>query len=117
MWVGLIARHGNRAAGATVGRVMVLPWLIWILLVLVLETNRVRMGTGQGSYLTLWFVVALANNALFLVWSHSRLHRDLRSIASERFGHGRRSWWTREDRASDPAARVLVDQPSSVADG
>jgi hypothetical protein len=118
LWVGLTARHGNRAAGATVGRVMVLPWLVWILLLLVLETNRARMGTGHGgSYLTLWLVVALANNALFLVWSHSRLHRDLRSIASERFGQGRQSWWTREDRAMDPAARVSVAQPSSVADG
>jgi hypothetical protein len=118
LWVGLTARHGNRAAGATVGRVMVLPWLVWVVVVLVLETDRVRMGMGQsGSYLTLWFVIALANNALFLVWSHTRLHRDLRPVASERFGPGRVTWWAREDRTLGPAGRAFVGQPSSVADG
>jgi ABC-type Na+ efflux pump permease subunit len=89
LWVGLTARHGNRATGGTVARVLILPWLIWIGLLLLRAWSRVPGGTsGEGGYLTLWFVIALVNNALFLIWSRARLRRDLRFVASERYGAG-----------------------------
>lgn len=115
LWVGLTARVGNRAAGATVARVLVLPWLIWISLLLFAEMGRrVPGGVGDsGSYLTLWFVIALVNNVVFLVWSRVRLERDLRTVASERYGGRLSPWWLQGGRETgQPAAGLAVRQPS-----
>jgi hypothetical protein len=100
--VGLTARQGSRATGATVARVLVLPWLVWVGVMVLLETGRgVSAGMVEGGfYLTLWVAIALINNALFLVWSRVRLGRDLRTLASERYGGGGLSWWFRADSSS-----------------
>jgi ABC-type transport system involved in multi-copper enzyme maturation permease subunit len=102
LWVGLTARQGSRATGATVARVLVLPWLVWVGVMVLLETGRgVSAGMVEGGfYLTLWVAIALINNALFLVWSRVRLGRDLRTLASERYGGGGLSWWFRADSSS-----------------
>jgi ABC-type Na+ efflux pump permease subunit len=117
LWVGLTARHGNRAAGAAVARVLVLPWLVWIGILLLVELgSRGPGGTGSGaSYLTLWFLIALANNAVFLVWSRVRLKREVRTVASEQYGGRLSPWWLQGGGATgNPAARLAVRQPSSV---
>jgi ABC-type Na+ efflux pump permease subunit len=117
LWVGLTARHGNRAAGAAVARVLILPWLVWIGILLLVEMgNRVPGGMGNDvSYLTLWFVIALANNVVFLVWSRVRLKRNLRTVASERYSARLSPWWLRGGGATGhPASRLAVRQPSSV---
>jgi ABC-type Na+ efflux pump permease subunit len=117
LWVGLTARQGNRAAGATVARVLVLPWLIWFgILLLTAMGRQVPGGVGEGgSYLTLWFVIALVNNVVFLAWSRVRLERDLRTVASERYGGKLAPWWLQSGgETRQPVARAAVEQGSSV---
>jgi ABC-type Na+ efflux pump permease subunit len=105
LWVGLTARQGNRAAGATVARVLVLPWCVWIGVLLLLEFSpgMTHAMSSGGSYLTLWLVIALFNNALFLVWSRVRLERDLRAVASGGYGGGSRFWRNRAGSAAAPS--------------
>jgi hypothetical protein len=124
LWVGLTARRGNRAAGATVARVLILPWLLWLGLLVVREVFRMVPGpSGGGSFMLLWVVIALGNNAVFLVYSRLRLDRDLRWVASERFEAGGGIWrglsgLFARDKAmavSGPGSERIVDVPEGAS--
>jgi hypothetical protein len=88
MWQGLATKHPNRATGATVGRVMVLPWVVWGTAVFVLENYDLWKHVGftdDYAMLCLWVGVGLLIDAVFLAWSRLRLLRDLRAIGTQRY--------------------------------
>lgn len=104
LWTGLTARYPNRAAGQAVARVLVLPWLLWIAMLIALQINRAR----GGGFLLFWFLISIANSILFLAWSRHQLHRNLRELAS--IQPPQRSSWFRSTADAPP------DRATSAAD-
>ena len=102
MWVGLVSRRPNRATGAVITRVMVLPWGAWIgLLVLAsLSPWWQRWADNWRFYLGLWFFLGIAVDLYFYLWSHRRLTRDLRVVATQRFVPGQGWLLRRKPRAA-----------------
>ena len=91
MWRGLNSQHVNRAAGATLARILVLPWLLFglamTLIGLLDHYGRLNLGRwwyGKGSIL-LWLGLGLAVNAFFGLSAWRRLHHEFRAVATERF--------------------------------
>jgi ABC-type transport system involved in cytochrome c biogenesis permease component len=87
MWIGLVARHPNRAAGATATRILVLFWLGYTAVLFLVETLEVRdrVLMSEYSYLGLYFALGMAIDAAVLLWARFRLERDLRSVVTQRF--------------------------------
>ena len=97
MWIGLIAKHPNRATLATFARVVVLPcgaWAAVVILTILVQLGSRLIRTEEISML-LWFAFGIANDVALFVWSRHRLLRDLRVVATQRFVPGRRvfGWW------------------------
>jgi hypothetical protein len=100
LWLGLTARHANRAAGATVLRVLVLPWLacfaVWLLITLLELWGRID---NEGYFLVgSWFVLAILNDLVFCLWARTRLLGSLRTIATQRHAAPRSWFWWRPRR-------------------
>ncbi|MBI3415209.1 MAG: ABC transporter permease subunit [Verrucomicrobia bacterium] len=74
MWQGLSAATTNRAIGATVTRVMVLPWIIYI-------ATR-NFAPGFFPNLTIWVLASLICNVLLIRWARENLLAAFREIAT-----------------------------------
>ena len=90
MWMGLRSRYANRAAGAAVMRVMVLPWLVWGGAMTLMAIVSFRFGNAfrwvEGEFLMVfWAVVSVAIAAAFGFWSRARLLNDFRTVATQRY--------------------------------
>jgi len=87
MWIGLIAKHPNRATGSTVARVLVLFWLAYAGILFLIETFDLRSHwmNSEVSFLALYTVLGLGLDAAFLFWARFRLRHDLRAVATQRF--------------------------------
>lgn len=95
LWIGLTAKHANRAASATVARVLILPWLMFVGVVIGLSFMNLwnRVGNESGFMLGLWFGASAVVDLFFLLWSRHRLHHDLRVLATQRYVGGRSLFW------------------------
>ena len=96
MWCGLNSRRPNRAAGAALVRVLVLPWMIFLILLTFIGLNGGfggRSSTWNSTTLTLlWLVIGLVNNVIFALPARRRLLAEFRQVATERFEtRGRKS--------------------------
>jgi hypothetical protein len=112
MWLGLTARHTNRATGATVTRVLVLPWFVWfgmLFLISLLEIWR-RVDNEEYFLLGSWFALAMLNDFVFALWARTRLFGSLRTIATQRHTTSRSpfGWWSRRRPASASTAMPPV---------
>jgi ABC-type transport system involved in cytochrome c biogenesis permease component len=76
LWLGVKMRKPQRAASATAGRVLVLPWVGTALLAVL--TPGVR-----GSLLYVWFIASLVTDLLFGSWARLKLHEELRQAATD----------------------------------
>jgi len=107
MWVGLTARRVNRAAGATVVRVLVLPGAAWAGLIFILSFTRLwhRVEDKWAFFLGLWFALGMIVDVYFGVRARLRLLRDLRTVATQRFVPGRTIffWSKPRRRPANPA--------------
>jgi len=92
MWRGLNSRRPNRAATAAMLRVLVLPWMIFLLLMTlaaVTDSFGRRMSNWDGnSAVYLWVAICLLVNASFAIPARRRLLRQFRSVATTRFDGG-----------------------------
>lgn len=87
MWKGLSARNFKRAIGATVVRVLVLPWFalvismtLWSILV------QSSSSDSQMLHFILWgFLLGLLTDAVFGWSAHHHLQRQFRTVALLRF--------------------------------
>ena len=97
MWRGLNSRRPNRAAAAALVRVLVLPWMIFLLLITLGAWSDAfgrRMAHWDGkSAVYLWAAIALIVNASFAIPARRRLLGEFRTVATTRFdaGPGRES--------------------------
>jgi ABC-type Na+ efflux pump permease subunit len=94
LWLGLTARHANRATSATVARVLVLPWLacfgLWLSIAL-LELGRL-IDNESYFFVGSWFVLGMLNDFIFCLWARTRLLGSLRAVATQRFSQSG-SWF------------------------
>ncbi len=92
MWRGLNSRRPNRAAAAAMVRVLVLPWMIFLLLLTMAAVTDAfgrRMTNWDGkSAVYLWLIISLAVNAYFAIPARRRLLKQFRSVATTRFDAG-----------------------------
>ncbi len=97
MWSGLTTTRTNRASSGAISKILILPWIVFLLSMtvfgLIAILGRVRFGpVGSMVY---WFVLSAVNNLIFIAWSKSRLHRDFRHVALQRLVPGGSGWWHR----------------------
>ena len=87
LWLGLTAKNPNRAASASVARVLILPGIAWSLLLLILALNSMRGGyqAGFNVFLSLWFVLGLLTDFAFSVWARNKLLTQFRLAATRRY--------------------------------
>ena len=92
MWRGLNSRRPNRAAAAAMVRVLVLPWMIFLLLLTMAAVTDAfgrRMTNWDGkSAVYLWLVISLGVNAYFAIPARRRLLKQFRTVATTRFDAG-----------------------------
>ncbi len=98
MWMGLTQKNANHAAGATTGRILLLPWAVYAFGMLWLAAAGLavnyRIGVGWPFFLGLWFVPGLVVDAAFGFWAWHKLHKEFRFVAAERFTP-QPLWWKR----------------------
>ncbi len=96
LWLGLSARYYKKAAGATVGRILFLPWSLWGLSVsLYLAISFTRSGPPELEplhFILWWTMLGLATDWIFGWSAYAKLHRELRTAAFSRFQTPRRRW-------------------------
>lgn len=97
MWCGLSARKFNRAASATIARILLLPWVIFlgsVILYAAFQMYKVYEPKSSEPVLFWWLAIALGNNLIFMGWAKRRLHRDFRQIAAEHApAAAKGGWW------------------------
>ena len=87
MWMGLVSKRPNRAARATVARVLLLPAGAWAGLVMLMPFTPLghHVGDNPAIYLGLWFALGMIVDVCFGFRARFRLLRDLRTVATQRF--------------------------------
>jgi ABC-type transport system involved in cytochrome c biogenesis permease component len=89
MWRGLNSRRPNRASAAALARVLMLPWLIFVIFTTVIGVS----GGFDGGHsiwtptalVILWTVISLGVDALFGLPARTRLLTKFREVATQRF--------------------------------
>ena len=89
MWRGLNSRRPNRAAAAALVRVLVLPWMVFLLLLTLIGMSggfgrSYSLWTGNGLVI-LWTAISLVFNAVFALPARHRLQEEFRQVATQRF--------------------------------
>jgi ABC-type transport system involved in multi-copper enzyme maturation permease subunit len=119
MWTGLRSLNTNRAAGAAMARVLILPWLLfammWTGIAILEEINRrilPRWVTDETTAIVSWGVVGLAVDIFFGAWAYRNLTGKFRETVAARFDKQRKGWFRRSaDAKTSPVATVA--QPMS----
>jgi hypothetical protein len=94
MWQGLTARNPNRATGAALARIMVLPCIAFALLsmlVSLLSINR-EVDLGPKFFLGMWVGLSLAADVGFGTYARHKLLTEFRLAAAQRYAPGLGFW-------------------------
>jgi len=84
MWQALVAKHPNRATSATAARILILPWLGFLLACVLLPLGNNRIESPGKFLLTLWFVLGLAADIGFGALARYKLITEFRRVAAQR---------------------------------
>ncbi len=100
MWVSLTARNPNRVTSITVGRVLILPLGVTLLIFLfgaLFNFVFAQFEAGWKSGLAAWFIPGILADLYFGLTAWHRLHGEFREVAALRFTSSkqRRRWWSR----------------------
>jgi hypothetical protein len=95
LWIGVTAKHPNRAAGMTLFRILAIPWIVWFAALIFSSMVSMwnRLENSPGYLLGLWFLLSMVNDVAHFGWAHHRLHQHLRQVATERFTAPRARRW------------------------
>lgn len=87
MWAGLTSKKINQAGNAAVGRILVLPWMAFLLSMTVAGTASffTRINWDEKVFLFYWFALCIVNNLIFMKWAKGNLHTRFRDMATQRF--------------------------------
>jgi ABC-type transport system involved in multi-copper enzyme maturation permease subunit len=89
MWRGLNSRRPNRAAAAALVRVLVLPWMVYLLFLTFIGLSsgfggRSSQWTGHA-LIIFWGIISLVFSAVFGLPARRRLLEEFRQVATQRF--------------------------------
>jgi hypothetical protein len=89
MWRGLNSRRPNRAAAAALVRVLVLPWMVYLLFLTFIGLSsgfggRSSQWTGHA-LIIFWGIISLVFCAVFGLPARRRLLEEFRQVATQRF--------------------------------
>ena len=92
MWRGLNSRRPNRAAAAALVRVLVLPWMVFLLFMTVIGISGGFGGAHWNSYslVVLWTIFSVVIDLIFAVPARDQLLGKFRQVATQRFDTGKR---------------------------
>ena len=91
MWRGLNSRRANRAAAATIVRIMLLPWVAWLVIVILIGVSSIGRGGGgapwwDGHFLPLLILaLSIGTNVIFGLPARTLLLSQFRAVATTRF--------------------------------
>jgi ABC-type Na+ efflux pump permease subunit len=116
MWLGLTARNTSRAILGAVGRILILPWVIFYAGGMAADfLSRFLRGRpfepGDRWMLWAWLAIGLSTNFAFaILWARRNLLHHFRTVAVQRFEPRRRSWiaWLFPREAVEPARTLAV---------
>ena len=96
MWIGLLKGKTNAAVSSSVGRIMILPWILFFMAMTALTV--VAMFAFRFEFemvLLLWTVISLVIAIFNIAWCKDRLFTQFRFLATQRvIGAGTsRAWW------------------------
>jgi ABC-type transport system involved in multi-copper enzyme maturation permease subunit len=119
MWQGLIAKNPLRAAGGSLFRILVLPWIGYgfaLLIVILRDIQGASYQTGPTwkFFLGLWFVLGMAVDLGFGIWARQKLLTEFRLAAQERYG-SHRDFWKMWFGTLKPHVRGSTAGPKEVA--
>jgi hypothetical protein len=113
MWVGLSSTKVNRASGAAVSRILVLPWAAFAMsmTIWVMVNAFSRIGWDEHVALIYWFSLCVVNNLIFMKWAKKNLHERFRDIATQRFDAktSRLAWLNFRSNQSQQAVPPLIN--------
>jgi hypothetical protein len=122
MWTGLRSINTNRASGAAMARILVLPWLLfammWTGIAILDEINRgivPRWVTDETTALVSWMVIGLVVDVFFGVWAYRNLTVQFRETVAARFEKGRKGWFRRSAQPAQPPPVSSAAQPVAGA--
>jgi hypothetical protein len=107
MWLGLCHKSSSRASGGALSRILVLPWVTFLLLVMFLSfqvSSRSSWLNDEDGIITLGLAIAIINNLVFGLWARKRILGDLRLVAVQRFD-------VRRGKMPSPAPAVATAPP------
>ena len=111
LWQALVAKNPHRAASVTIGRILVLPWIVIAIASLVISImgREMRAEPGPGFFLGLWFLTGVLTDVLFASQARTKLLTQFRVAATQRFAE--RPGFFKTLLAGTPGGEAL--QPSS----
>jgi hypothetical protein len=111
MWQALVSRNPNRAASASVARILVLPWGAFAMIALAISLGFILRVSepGESFFLGLWLCLGLAVDIGFGGWARHKLLTEFRFVAARRYSS--RPGLLKRIFAGDEAAAMM--QPRS----
>jgi ABC-type transport system involved in multi-copper enzyme maturation permease subunit len=90
MWLGLNHRRATRAGGATLARILMLPWLMIIgfFTFVVVVAKFSGLGRIENLFITVWLMTGFGVSLYFGLRAWNGLHDKLRDLAASRFDAG-----------------------------
>jgi ABC-type transport system involved in multi-copper enzyme maturation permease subunit len=95
MWQGLTARSPNRAATASLARILLFPWAgiaVALLLVAIASMAGQYEPTSGKFFLGLWLALGLAADFGFGAWASFKLRTEFRQAAAQKYDPHRGFW-------------------------
>lgn len=94
MWVSLTTRNPNRTTGIVLRRILMLPWLIFLVVSLfIIPTFFMRNHDPSWKFfLGLYFFAGIITDIVFGMSAWQRLNTEFRTVAAQRFSGQSQSW-------------------------
>ena len=88
LWKSLTARNANRANTAAIVRIMALPWILYVVFVILLGTMSLAGGglhIDENVFVLFWLAISLGVDAFFGVRAKLKLESEFRQVATTRY--------------------------------
>jgi hypothetical protein len=96
MWMGLAAKTPRHASGNTIVRVLVLPWILFLVFLTfaAVTESQFQAQWSWETFLGVWFALGLLVDIGFGLWARHCLLTRFREVATQRF-QTRAPFWRR----------------------
>lgn len=98
LWMGLSQKQIKKAGSATINRILVLPWIIFLMSVMLFASIAdplTRNGLSPSFAVGWWFILGLAVDLFFATTAFRKLHSEFRTLAMQRYQPAPMGWLQR----------------------